>query len=63
MELENIVDKSAITVIKKGGIVEHLVSSKSGKLYFFYLRADLINSAEVKITGKPINNGKGMDPI
>ena len=26
----------------------------------FFLRADTINSAKAKITGKPINDGKGM---
>ena len=66
MESKNIVDKYAVAVIKKCKVVKHLVNSKSGKFLktVFFLRADTVNSAEVKITRKPIkNDDKDMGPI
>ena len=56
MAPESIVDKYAVTVavIKKGKVFGRLNNCKSGKFgkTIFFLRADTINSAEVKITGK-----------
>ena len=63
MEPDNVVDKYAVAVINKSKVVGHLMNGKSGKFaktVFFFLRADTINSATVEITGKPINDGKGM---
>ena len=56
MEPDNVVDKYAV-------VVGHLMNGKSekfAKTVFFFLRADTINSATVEITGKPINDGKGV---
>ena len=43
--------------------VWYLINDKSrkfAKTVFFFLRADTINSAKLKITGKPMNDVKRM---
>lgn len=49
-------DKYVVAVIKKNKVIEHIINGKSGKFektVVFFLRADTINSAEVKIRGNP----------
>ena len=60
----NTVDKYAVAVMKKDRVVEYLMKGKSrkfAKTVFFFLRTDEIDSTTVKITGRAVNKGKGME--
>ena len=61
-EPENPVDKYAVAVLKNKNIVGHLPIGKSGrfaKTIFYFLRADSLNIATVKVEGKRQNYGDG----
>lgn len=50
--------------MNKDRVVGHLMKGESGKFaktVFFFLRADVCNMTTVKINGKAVNKGKGME--
>ena len=54
-EPENEIDKYAVTVTKDAQLINHLKKGKTGryaKTVFYFLRADLINTASITVTGK-----------
>ena len=64
MEPDNAVDKYAVAVMNKDRVVGYLMKGRSrkfAKTVFFFLRADEINSATVKITGKLLTKEKGWE--
>ena len=57
-----LVDKYAVCVKKKSGIVGHLPLGKNGKfakIVFYFLRADEYDSCNILIKRKPVNVGDG----
>ena len=59
-------DKYAAAFIEKDKVFKHLMIGQRGKLaklYFFFLRTDTANLAEVKIMGKTISDGKETGPM
>ena len=54
------VNNYPVTVIRKDHVVQMAKVESLQRLYFLLPRVDRINSAEVKITGKPIKDGTGM---
>ena len=77
IEAQNINDEFSVAFTKKGKVIWHLMNGKSGKLVktvtnvvngeckklYFFLRADTVNSPELKIKGKPVSDGKGMSTM
>ena len=64
-EPENKIDKYAVAVTKDARVIGHLRKRKSGwyaKTVFYFLRANLINTASVTVTGKRVNFADGQIP-
>ena len=64
-EPENKIDKYAVAVTKDARVIGHLRKRKSGwyaKTAFYFLRANLINTASVTVTGKRVNFADGQIP-
>ena len=63
MEPDNAYDKYAVAVKKDGKLVGHLMKGTRGnfaKMVFYFLRRDSTSSCTCRITGKAVNQGKGM---
>ena len=61
-EPDNPEDKYVIYIKKENKIVGHLPLETSGrfaKTIFYFLRADMLSSCKIVITGKPVNFGGG----
>ena len=51
-----------VACVKKNTIVGHLtlgISGKFAKTFFYFLRADELNSCKIVVTGKPVNSSNG----
>ena len=56
-------DKYAVAVKRRDEIVGHLPKGENGKfakMVFYFLRANSLNCCTCKVTGKPVNLGKGV---
>ena len=62
-EPENEIDKYAVAVTKDARVIGYLKKGKTGrytKTVFYFLRANLMNTASITVTGKRVNFGDGQ---
>ena len=62
-EPENEIDKYAVAITKDARVIGHLKKGKTGryaKTVFYFLRANLMNTISIIVTGKRVNVGDGQ---
>ena len=62
-ESESEIDKYAVAVTKDAQVIGHLKKGKTGqyaKTIFYFLWANLMNTARIPVTGKRVNFGDGQ---